>query len=52
MAKAKIKTYPYLETWNTRFGVQERVVIRDANGKFIDSVNLTSLRKAPAVASR
>jgi hypothetical protein len=49
---AKIKKYSYLEQWNTRFGTQERVVIRDANGKFVDSVNLTSLRKAPTVASR
>lgn len=49
---AKVRKYTYLETWNTRFGTQERVVIRDENGKFVDSVNLTSLRKAPAVASR
>lgn len=49
---SKIKKYSYLETWNTRFGTQERVVIRDENGKFVDSVNLTSLRKAPKVATR
>ena len=52
MAKPKLKKYSYLETWNTRYGTQERVVIRDENGKFVDSVNLTGLRKAPAVASR
>jgi hypothetical protein len=52
MAKAKIKTYPYLEKWDTRYGTQERVVIRDEFGKFVDSVNLTSLRKAPKVATR
>jgi len=52
MAKAKIKTFPYLEQWNTRYGTQERVVIRDEFGKFVDSVNLTSLRKAPKVATR
>ena len=52
MAKKNIAKYPYLETWNTRYGVQERVVIRDANGKFVDSVNLTSLRKAPKVSTR
>jgi hypothetical protein len=52
MAKKVRKTYSYLETWNTRFGSQERVVIRDENGKFVDSVNLTGLRKAPAVAAR
>jgi hypothetical protein len=49
---AKIKKYTYLESWATRYGTQERVVIRDANGKFVDSVNLTSLRKAPKVSSR
>ena len=47
MAKRK---YTYLENWNTRFGQQERVVIRDENGKFVDSVNLTALRKSPAIA--
>ena len=51
MAK-NIKKYTYLEKWDTRYGTQERVVIRDENGKFVDSVNLTSLRKAPKVASR
>lgn len=49
---SKIKKYSYLEQWDTRYGVQERVVIRDANGKFVDSVNLTSLRKAPKVSTR
>lgn len=49
---AKVRKYTYLETWNTRYGAQERVVIRDENGKFVDSVNLTGLRKAPAVATR
>ena len=52
MAKASIRKYTYLENWNTRFGQQERVVIRDASGKFVDSVNLTGLRKAPAISSR
>lgn len=49
---AKIRKYTYLEQWNTRFGTQERVVIRDQNGKFVDSVNLTGLRKAPKIAAR
>ena len=49
MAK-NIKKYTYLEQWDTRFGKQERVVIRDAHGKFVDSVNLTGLRKAPAIS--
>ena len=51
MASKNIKRFTYLEKWDTRFGEQERVVIRQA-GKFVDSVNLTSLRKAPKVTSR
>ena len=51
MAKGNIRKYTYLENWNTRYGQQERVVIRQ-DGKFVDSVNLTGLRKAPKVASR
>jgi hypothetical protein len=47
----KMKKFTYLEQWNTRFGQQERVVIREG-GKFVDSINLTSLRKAPQVTSR
>ena len=31
MAK-NVKKYTYLEKWDTRFGQQERVVIRDENG--------------------
>lgn len=46
---AKRQKFTYLETWDTRFGRQERVVIRDQFGKFVDSVNLTGLRKAPSV---
>jgi hypothetical protein len=49
---AKAKKFTYLETWNTRYGVQERVVIRDENGKFVDSVCLNTLRKSPAIAAR
>jgi hypothetical protein len=44
--------YTYLEKWDTKNGEQERVVIRDRNGKFVDSVNLTGLRKVKPVASR
>ncbi len=50
MATKNTTKYTYLEQWDTRFGKQERVVIRDANGKFVDSVNLTGLRKAPAIS--
>lgn len=49
---AKAKKFTYLEKWDTRYGTQERVVIRTEDGKFVDSVNMTGLRKAPAVTSR
>jgi hypothetical protein len=48
---AKAKKFTYLEQWDTRYGMQDRVVIRQS-GKFVDSINLTSLRKAPKVATR
>ena len=52
MAKKNLKKFVYLEKWNTRYGMQERAVTRDENGKFIDSVNLTGLRKSPLIATR
>ena len=48
--KENIKTYAYLEQWETRFGKSDRVVIRNSNGKFVDNVSLTALRKAPAIS--
>jgi hypothetical protein len=51
MANKNIKKFTYLEKWDTRYGQQERVVIREG-GRFVDSVNLTGLRKAPAIANR
>lgn len=47
MAKKTVSKYPYLEQWDTRYGLSDRVVIRDQNGKFVDNVSLTALRKAP-----
>jgi len=44
---AKIKKYTYLEKWSDG---TERVVIRTADGKFVDNANLSSLRRAPKVA--
>lgn len=53
MAKRNIAKYAYLEKWDTRFGTSERVVIRDANGHFVDNVSLTTLRKSkPAPHAR
>lgn len=46
-----IKKFTYLEKWDTRYGQQERVVIREG-GRFVDSVNLTGLRKASPIATR
>lgn len=51
MSKKNAKKYSYLEQWDTRYGTQERVVIRKA-GKFVDSINLTGLRKAETVKSK
>lgn len=49
---AKAKKFTYLETWDTRYGTQERVVIRKEDGTFVDSVCLTTLRKAPKISGR
>lgn len=52
---AKKNTAPkfvYLEKWNTRYGIQERVVTRQ-NGKFVDSTPaLSTLRHGVPVESR
>jgi hypothetical protein len=45
------KTVPYLETWNTRYGMSERVVLRK-NGKFVDNTSLTALKQGVRVSSR
>jgi len=54
MSKSKkMKMYSYLEKWDTRYGQSERVVVRDANGKFVDNISLTALKSAkPAPNSR
>lgn len=50
MAKSKSKKYSYLETWNTRYGTQTRIVTRQ-DGRFIDSTPaLETMRKAPTVS--
>ena len=49
---AKAKKFTYLETWDTRYGLQERVVIRKEDGTFVDSVCLNTLRKSPKVSGR
>ena len=49
--KPAAKTYSYLEQWDTRFGKSERVVIRQ-NGKFVDNISLSALKKGQKVTSR
>ena len=45
------RTFAYLEQWDTRFGKSDRVVIRE-QGRFVDNVSLTALRKGEKVTSR
>ena len=49
--KPAVKTIPYLETWDTRYGMSERVVLRKA-GKFVDNTSLTALKRGVRVTSR
>jgi hypothetical protein len=49
--KTTLKTIPYLETWNTRYGMSERVVLRKG-GKFVDNTSLTALKQGVRVSSR
>ena len=43
----KTPKFSYLETWNTRYGVSERIVTRDSSGKILDNVSWTALKNAP-----
>ena len=45
------RTYAYLEQWDTRFGKSDRVVIRE-QGRFVDTISLSALRKGQKVSSR
>lgn len=49
--KKKTPTIPYLEQWDTRYGLSERVVLRKA-GRFVDNVSLTALKRGQRVSSR
>lgn len=49
--KSKSKIIPYLETWDTRYGRSERVVLRK-DGKFVDNTSLTALKRGRRVTSR
>lgn len=50
-SKKKAPTYNYLEQWNTRYGLSDRIVIR-RNGKFVDNISLTALRNGETVKSK
>ena len=43
--------YNYLEQWDTRYGLSDRIVIRK-NGKIVNNISLTALRKGTPVTSR
>lgn len=49
--KIKLKVIPYLETWDTRYGRSERIVLRKG-GKFVDNTSLTALKRGTRVSSR
>jgi len=53
MASKKSKTpkFTYLETWNTRYGTQTRIVTRQ-NGKFIDSTPALETLKSKGITVR
>ena len=54
MAKKKKKpvyTYSYLENWDTRYGMSQRVVVRQG-GKFVDNISITALKRGDRVTSR
>lgn len=51
MAKKKANKFSYLETWNTRYGTQTRIVTR-VNGKFVDSTPALETLKKGVPAGR
>jgi hypothetical protein len=52
MGKTKdAPVYNYLEQWDTRYGRSERIVVRK-NGKFVDNISITALRKGETVKPR
>jgi hypothetical protein len=50
-ARKKTPIVPYLESWDTRYGKSERVVLRQG-GKFVDNTSLSSLKRGARVTSR
>jgi hypothetical protein len=50
-ARKKTPVIPYLESWDTRYGKSERIVLRQG-GKFVDNTSLSSLKRGARVTSR
>jgi hypothetical protein len=48
--KKNQKTYQYLEQWNTRYGLSERVVLRKG-GRFVDNFSITALKRGTRVGA-
>ena len=42
------KVYNYLEQWDTRYGMSDRIVVRQG-GRFVNTISLTALRKGEKV---
>ena len=42
--KKALKTFSYIETWDTRYGLSKRVVLRKG-GKFVDNTSLGAPKK-------
>ena len=49
--KKQVPTFNYLEQWDTRYGLSDRIVIRKA-GKFVNNISLSALRKGETVKSK
>ena len=50
-SKKKAPSYAYMEQWDTRNGLSDRIVIR-RGGRFVDNISLSALRKGQRVQSR
>lgn len=50
-SKKEVRSFAYLEQWDTKNGLSDRVVIRKA-GRFVDNISLSSLRNGTPVTSR
>ena len=49
--KAQAKTFSFIETWDTRYGLSKRVVLRKG-GKFVDNTSLGAPKRKKRVSSR